>query len=105
MFTIIDKTTKKITQTISENYGFQVSENELMQEINDPVLIEKITTAYEYELIFDGDIISGMTVLKTIKEWNADQEPLNGLMPTSEEAAQAEFEIRGINLLIEMGLL
>lgn len=105
MHIIIDKRTKKITQTISENYGLQVSENELIQEINDSVLIEKFDTAYEYELIFDGEIVTDMTVLKTIAEWQLDQEPLNGLMPTSEEQAQAEFEIRGINLLIEMGLL
>lgn len=105
MYIIIDKETKKITQTISENYGLQVSENELIQEINDPALIERIGKAYEYELIFDGDAVTGMTVLKTIAEWQLEQQPLTDLIPSAEETAQADFEIKTINLLMEVGLL
>jgi len=105
MFTIIDKTTKKITQTIDVNYGLAVSENELIQEITDTALIQKIEIAHEYELVFDSETVIDMTVTKTFAEWQLEQEPLSDLVPTVEEQTQADFEIRGINLLIEMGLL
>jgi len=105
MFIIIDKKTKIITQTINENYGLQVSENESLQEITDSELIQKIATAYDYELVFDGETVTGMNVLKTFEEWKTEQAPLNELTPTTEEQQQADFEIRTINLLIEMGLL
>lgn len=36
---------------------------------------------------------------------NTDDGLLSALVPTTEEQEQAEFEIRGIDLLIEMGLL
>lgn len=34
-----------------------------------------------------------------------EQKQIEEMAPTTEEQKQAEFEIRGINLLIEMGLL
>ncbi len=105
MYIIINKNTNKITQTISESYGLQLSENQSLQEITDAELIEKIATAYEYELLFDGETVTGINVLKTHEQWQLEQHPLTDLMPTAEEQKQAEFEVMGINLLIEMGLL
>lgn len=105
MYIIINKTTNKITQTIDVNYDLQVSENELLQEITDLILIQKIETAHDYELIFDCETVTDIVVTKTHEEWTSEQQPLSDLVPSAEEQKQAEFDVMGINLLIEMGLL
>ena len=69
MFIIVDKTTSKITQTISANYGIQVSENQLLQEVTDDILAEKIRTAHDYTLIFTDGIVTDINVIQTIAEY------------------------------------
>jgi len=69
MFIIINKITNKITQTIDINYGIQVSENEQIQEITDEILIGKIETAYEYELIFTDGKVTDINVIQTLAEF------------------------------------
>ncbi|AKA68562.1 hypothetical protein [Clostridium scatologenes] len=75
MFVKIDKVTNKIIQTIDKNYGIQVNENELLQEITDETLINKINSAYEYTLIFNDtkDSIIDINITKTIEQHQQDQ--------------------------------
>lgn len=75
MFIIIDKNTNKIFQTIDKNYGIQISKNELLQEITDEALINKINSAYEYTLIFnDKGNVTDINITRTIEEHQQEQE-------------------------------
>lgn len=92
MFIIIDKTTNKIVQTIDKNYGIQVLENELLQEITNPILINKINSRYEYTLITDSNgYVTDITVTKTLEQYQNEQANILVVEPVDQEkVAMAE---------------
>lgn len=103
MFIIIDKTTNKIVQTIDKNYGIQVSSNELLQEITEETLINKIKSAYGYSLVFDKNYnVMDITITKTIEQRNQEIEQLPK-EPTAEERLQALEDLMLFNLGLQRG--
>jgi len=66
MFIIVNKSTNKIVQTIDINYGIEVNENQLLQEVTNDILAEKIRTAHDYTLIFTDGIVTDINVIQTI---------------------------------------
>jgi len=80
MFIVINKVTNKIIYTAGENFGIQVTEDKLLQEITDEVLINKIESSHDYVLIFDeeGNVVD-MNVLKTWEQWQQENQPIPSL--------------------------
>ena len=73
MFIIIDKTTKKIKQVININYGLQINNDEILQEVTNE-FISKFYSSYDYKLIFDNEgNITDITVIKTLEQHKEDQ--------------------------------
>lgn len=83
MFIIIDKTTNKIKQTISINYGIQVAENELLQEVVEEIA-NKFNSAQDYELVFTDGKVTDITVNKTWEQYQSEQTP-PPYIPTEQE--------------------
>lgn len=116
MFIIVNKNTNKVKQTIDKNYGIEVGENELLQDVNADFMT-KLNTAHNYELIFTDGVVTDITVIQTIAEYEASLPPVvppkTELELLQERVIKAEEVSRGnslanqelIELLIDMEVI
>lgn len=99
MYIIVNINTNRITQSIDKNEGIRVNDNELIQEIADEVL-DKIKTAYEYDLIFTDGEVTDINVIQTIDEYEASLPPIIPVPTTDDYLIDLDFRLS----MIELGL-